>query len=108
MIFAVGVATLAVLFYRLATATRPRRRALIPVYAPAVMLTVPVLIFHGVVTHHLDLDPRTISDVGWSLTVGRALLPSRVSAFDRGEHILCRDGADEKDRQQPGSEPECP
>ena len=35
----------------------------------------PVLIFHGVVTHHLDLDPSTISDVGWFLTVGRALLP---------------------------------
>ena len=72
---AVGVATLAGLFYRLATATRPRRRALIPVYVPAVMLTVPVVIFHGVVTHHLNLDPSTISDVGWFLSVGRALLP---------------------------------
>ena len=72
---ALGVGTLAVLFYRLATATRPRRRALIPVYVPAVTLTVPVLIFHGVVTDHLDLDPSTISDVGWFLTVGRALLP---------------------------------
>ncbi len=72
---AVGAATLAVLSYRLATATRPRRRALIPVYVPAVILTVPVLIFHGVVTHHLDLDPSTISDVGWFLSVGRALLP---------------------------------
>ena len=72
---ALGVGTLAVLFYRLATATRPRRRALIPVYVVAVMLTVPVLIFHGVVGDHLDLDPSTISDVGWFLTVGRALLP---------------------------------
>ena len=57
LVIAVGLATLAGLFYRLATATRPRRRALIPVYVPAVMLTVPVLIFHGVVTHHLDLGP---------------------------------------------------
>ena len=72
---AVGAATLAFLFYRLVTATRPRRRALIPVYVLAMMLTVPVLIFHGVVTHHLDLDPSTISDVGWFVTVGRALLP---------------------------------
>ncbi len=72
---AVGAATLAFLFYRLVTATRPRRRALTPVYALAMMLTVPVLIFHGVVTHHLDLDPSTISHIGWFVTVGRALLP---------------------------------
>ena len=72
---ALGVGTLAVLFYRLATATRPRRRALIPVYVLAVMLTVPVLIFHGVVGDRLDVDPSTISDVGWFLSVGRALLP---------------------------------
>ena len=72
---AVAAATLAGLFYRLAKATRPRRRALIPVYVPAVMLTVPILIFHGIVTHHLDLDPSTISDVGWFLSVGRGLLP---------------------------------
>jgi hypothetical protein len=35
-------ATLACLIYRLATATRPRRRALVPVYVPAVTLTVPI------------------------------------------------------------------
>ena len=75
LVLALGVGTLAVLFYRLATATRPRRRALIPVYVLAVMLTVPVLIFHGVVGDHLDVDPSTISDVGWFLSVGRALLP---------------------------------
>ena len=75
LVLALGVGTLAVLFYRLATATRPRKRALIPVYVPAVTLTATVLIFHGVVGDHLDLDPSTISDVGWFLTVGRALLP---------------------------------
>ena len=75
LVLALGVGTLAVLFYRLATATRPRRRALIPVYVVAVMLTVPVLIFHGVVGDRLDVDPSTISDVGWFLSVGRALLP---------------------------------
>ena len=75
LVIAVATATIALLFYRLATATRPRRRALIPVYLPAVMLTAPVLIFHGVVTNHLDLDPNTIWDVGWFLTVGRTLLP---------------------------------
>ena len=72
---ALGVGTLAVLFYRLATATRPRRRALIPVYVPAMMLAATVLIFHGIVGDHLDLDPSTISDVGWFLAVCRALLP---------------------------------
>ncbi len=72
---ALGVATIVLLSYRMATATRPRRRALMPVYVPAVLLTVPVLIFHGIVTQHLDLGPSTISDVGWFLTVGRALIP---------------------------------
>src|SRR6185369_10569055 len=57
---AISSATLACLLYRLASATRPRRRALLPVYIPAVMLTVPALIFHGAVTRHLDLDPTTI------------------------------------------------
>ena len=75
LVLALGVGTLAVLFYRLATATRPRRRALIPVYVPAVMLAATVLIFHGIVGDHLDLDPSTISDVGWFLAVCRALLP---------------------------------
>ncbi len=75
LVLALGVATIALLSYRMATATRPRRRALMPVYVPAVLLTVPVLIFHGIVTQHLDLDPSTISDVGWFLTVGRALIP---------------------------------
>jgi signal transduction histidine kinase len=75
LVIVLASATLAVLIYRLATATRPRKRALLPVYVPAVMLTVPVLIFHGVVTQHLDLEPGTISDVGWFLTAGRMLLP---------------------------------
>ena len=73
---ALGVGTLAVLFYRLATATRPRRRALIPVYVPAVMLAATVLIFHGIVGDHLDLDPSTISDVGWFLTVFAPCFPT--------------------------------
>ena len=33
------------LIYRLATATRPRRRALLPVYVPALMAIVPVMVF---------------------------------------------------------------
>ena len=72
---ALGVGTIALLSYRMATATRPRRRALIPVYVPAMMLTAAVLTFHGIVGDRLDLDPSTISDVGWFLSVGRAFLP---------------------------------
>jgi hypothetical protein len=64
---AIASATLACLLYRLATATRPRRRALLPVYIPAVMLTVPALIFHGAVVRHLHLSPTTLS-----LTSGRS------------------------------------
>jgi signal transduction histidine kinase len=72
---AVSSATLACLLYRLATATRPRRRALLPVYIPAVMLTVPVLIFHGAVVRHLHLDASIVSTVGWFLTFGWIALP---------------------------------
>jgi signal transduction histidine kinase len=68
-------ATLACLIYRMATASRPRRRALLPVYIPAVMLTIPILIFHGVVTQLLHLDARTIWDLGWFVTIARCALP---------------------------------
>ena len=40
-VIVIMAATLACLIYRLATATRPRRRALVPVYVPALTLTVP-------------------------------------------------------------------
>jgi len=72
---AVSSATLACLLYRIATATRPRRRALLPVYVPAVMLTVPALIFHGAVVRHLHLSSTTLSWTEWSLTFGWIALP---------------------------------
>ena len=68
-------ATLCCLLYRLATATRPRRQALVPVYVPALVLTVPILIFHGVVTQLLHLAPSTIWDIGWVVTIARMALP---------------------------------
>ena len=74
-VIAIMSATLACLLYRLATATRPRRRALLPVYVPAVVLTVPILIFHGVVTQLLHLDASTIWDLGWFVTIARCALP---------------------------------
>jgi signal transduction histidine kinase len=72
---AIASATLACLLYRLTTATRPQRRAFLPVYTPAVLLTVPVLVFHGALTRHLDLGPRAISLAEWSLTFGWMALP---------------------------------
>ena len=68
-------ATCACLVYRLATATRPRRRALVPVYVPALALSVPILVFHGVVTQLLSLAPEEISRVGWFVTVARIAQP---------------------------------
>ena len=75
LVIAIMSATLLCLLYRLATATRPRRQALVPVYVPALVLTVPLLIFHGVVTQLLHLDPSTIHDLGWFVTVARMALP---------------------------------
>ena len=75
VVIAIASAILVCLLYRLVTATRPRRRALLPVYVPALMLTVPILIFHGVVTQLLNVDASTISKAGWSVTIGRSLLP---------------------------------
>jgi signal transduction histidine kinase len=75
LVIAIMSATLACLLYRVAKATRPRRRALLPVYVPAVVLTVPLLIFHGVVTQLLHLEASTIWDVGWVVTVARCALP---------------------------------
>jgi hypothetical protein len=40
-------ATTALLVARLARASRPRRRTLLPVYVPALVLTIPLLGFHG-------------------------------------------------------------
>jgi signal transduction histidine kinase len=68
-------ATCACLIYRLATATRPRRRALVPVYVPALALSVPILVFHGVVTQLVSLSPEHLSRVGWFVTVARIAQP---------------------------------
>jgi signal transduction histidine kinase len=72
---AIMVGIIACLVYRVATATRPRRRALVPVYVPALMLSVPVLIFHGVLVDLITLDAHSTSTAGWFVTVGRTALP---------------------------------
>lgn len=74
-VIVIMAATLACLLYRLMTATRPRRRTLVPVYLPAVTLTVPILVFHGIITELLSPDPDVISNAGWFVTVSRIVLP---------------------------------
>ena len=44
------------LIYRLATATRPRRRALLPVYVPALVAIVPVMVFFADLVELVHVD----------------------------------------------------
>ena len=68
-------ATIGILVFRLVTASRPRRRTLLPVYIPALLLTIPILGFHGFAAGVLDLDADTLRDAGWAVVIGRCLLP---------------------------------
>jgi signal transduction histidine kinase len=67
---AIGIA----LFYRLATATRPRRRALIPVYVPALVLTIVFGTFQAAGVGLIDLDSASVDVLGWFLTVARGTM----------------------------------
>ena len=62
------------LIYRLATATRPRRRALLPVYVPALVAIFPVMVFFAELVELVDVGagPRL---TGWLATIGYAALP---------------------------------
>ena len=93
------------LIYRLATATRPRRRALLPVYVPALLALVPVVVYYAVFVELVHVDASTLSDVGLADQHRLRRTAIRISAFDRGEHVLRRDGV-ENDRLPPGREPE--
>jgi signal transduction histidine kinase len=68
-------AAIVVLAVRLATASRPRRRTLLPVYVPAMVLSIPLLAFHGLAAGVLNLDADTLSDLGWAVTVARIAMP---------------------------------
>jgi signal transduction histidine kinase len=74
LVIAVATATIACLVVRLASASRPRRRTLLPVYVPALMLTVPLVVFHGFAAGVIELDPGALSTAGWFVTVGRSML----------------------------------
>jgi signal transduction histidine kinase len=68
-------ATLVFLGVRIATVSRPRRRTLVPVYVPALILTVPLLAFHGFAAGVLHLDAESVSTAGWFVTAARVLMP---------------------------------
>jgi len=70
----VGSAIALALVYWLVRASRPRRRSLLPVYVPALLLAVPYALFHtygaGLVTFSAD----TLNTIGWFVTAGRTAL----------------------------------
>lgn len=74
LLVGLAAAIVAAIVYRLDTATRPRRRVLLPVYVPALLLTIPFGIFHAVGAGFLDLSPDAASRLGWFVTVGRGSL----------------------------------
>ena len=74
-VIALLTATIVLLGVRLATASRPRRRTLLPVYVPALLLSIPLLAFHGFAAGVLHLGADTLSDLGWTVIVARVAMP---------------------------------
>jgi signal transduction histidine kinase len=70
----VGGAIVLGLCYRLAGSSKPRRRALLPVYVPALLLIVPFALFHAVAAGWLTLSADTYDTIGWFVTAGRVAL----------------------------------
>jgi signal transduction histidine kinase len=63
------------LIYRLATATKPRRRALVPVYVPVLIAIAPILVFYLVRLGLVHLDAGALSTLSWVGTSGIGTLP---------------------------------
>jgi signal transduction histidine kinase len=74
-VIALLTATIVLLAVRLATASRPRRRTLLPVYVPALVLSIPLLAFHGFAAGVLHLGAETLDNLGWTVTVARVAMP---------------------------------
>ena len=74
-LFAVWSASLVYLIYRLATATRPRRRALLPVYVAALIAIAPVVVWQGTLVGLVDVDAGPHSVWGWLAIIGYSALP---------------------------------
>jgi signal transduction histidine kinase len=75
MVIVLLASTLVLLAYRIVTASRPRRRTLLPVYVPALLLTFPLLMFHGFKADVLTFAPQTLRDFGWGIVAARCLMP---------------------------------
>jgi signal transduction histidine kinase len=60
--------------FRLATASGPRRRTLLPVYVPALFVTIPFSVSYAQKAGLIKLDANAVNDVGWLLTAGRTAL----------------------------------
>ncbi len=74
-LFAVFSGSIVYLIYRLATATRPRRRALLPVDVPALIAIFPVAVFFATVVGLVHVDAGPHSEWGWLATIGYSALP---------------------------------
>ncbi|HEY1317678.1 MAG TPA: histidine kinase [Gaiella sp.] len=70
----IGVAITVALLYRFVDAATPRRRALLPVYVPALLLVAPFVIFHAAELELIHLGADTYDTVGWLVTAGRTTL----------------------------------
>jgi signal transduction histidine kinase len=70
----VAVGIVAGLCYRLARASGPRSRALLPVYVPALLLTVPFAVVHAAGAGLIHLDAKSFDTLGWFVTAGRTTL----------------------------------
>ena len=63
------------LIYRLATATKPRRRALVPVYVPVLIAIAPILVSYVARLGLVDVDAGVLSTLSWLGTIGIGSLP---------------------------------
>jgi signal transduction histidine kinase len=72
---AYAIVVLAVLVQRQVTASRPRKRALLPVYVPAVMLTVAFGVFQAAGAGLVTLDAQASWRIGWLVTAARMVAP---------------------------------
>ena len=63
------------LIYRLATATKPRRRALVPVYVPVLVALAPILVSYLARVELVHLDAGALSQLSWLGTIGVGALP---------------------------------
>ena len=63
------------LIYRLATATKPRRRALVPVYIPVLIAIAPILVSYVARLGLVHVDAGALSNLSWLGTIGIGALP---------------------------------